>query len=148
MGAVIRRVALSTTGQVVVALLAGILLGVVEPALATAFSDIFIKLIKMVIPPIAFLTIVIGIAEIRDLRRLGSVGGRALIYFEIVSTLARIVGLIVMNVIRPGDGFDRSAVGGQAVDVAKYASAPIGKYMSDFALGIVPDNAVAAFAKG
>jgi aerobic C4-dicarboxylate transport protein len=151
MGAAIRRVALSTTGQVVVALLAGILLGVVEPALATsmqAFSDIFIKLIKMVIPPIAFLTIVIGIAEIRDLRRLGSVGGRALIYFEIVSTLALIVGLIVMNVIRPGDGFDRSAVGGQAVDVAKYASAPIGKYMSDFALGIVPDNAVAAFAKG
>jgi aerobic C4-dicarboxylate transport protein len=151
MGAAIRRVALNTTGQVIIALTAGIFLGVVAPTVATsmqAFSDIFIKLIKMVIPPIAFLTIVIGIAEIRDLRRLGSVGGRALIYFEIVSTLALIVGLIVMNVIRPGDGFDRAAVGGQAVDITKYASAPVGKYMSDFALGIVPDNAVAAFAKG
>src|SRR5580698_9156696 len=128
MGAAIRRVALSTTGQGIIALLAGILLGVAEPALATsmqAFSDIFIKLIKMVIPPIAFLTIVIGIAEVRDLRRLGRVGGQALIYFEVVSTIALIVGLIVMNVLKPGAGFDRAAVGSQAVDVSKYKGAPV-----------------------
>jgi aerobic C4-dicarboxylate transport protein len=147
----LRRAASNTTLQVVLALAFGILLGVSAPSFATSMqllSDLFIKLIKMVIPPIAFLTIVIGIAEMRDLRRLGSVGGRALIYFEVVSTLALIVGLVVMNVVRPGDGFDRAAIGGQAIDVSKYAAVPMGKYMSDFASGIVPDNAVAAFAKG
>lgn len=152
MGSAIRRIATNTTGQVIFGLLVGVALGALEPSFAMSmqiFSDVFIKLIKMVIPPIAFLTIVIGIAEIRDLRKLGSVGGRALIYFEIVSTLALIVGLIVMNVIRPGDGFDRAAVGGQAVDAAKYSAVqPVGKFMSDFALHIVPDNAVAAFAQG
>jgi aerobic C4-dicarboxylate transport protein len=150
MSKTLRRAASNTTLQVVLALALGILLGVAAPSLATSMqllSDLFIKLIKMVIPPIAFLTIVIGIAEMRDLRRLGSVGGRALLYFEVVSTLALIVGLIVMNIVRPGDGFDRAAIG-QTVDVSKYTAAPMGKYMSDFAAGIVPDNAVAAFAKG
>ena len=151
MSKMLRKAASHTTAQVVLALALGILLGFCAPSLGTSMqvlSDLFIKLIKMVIPPIAFLTIVIGIAEMRDLRRLGKVGGRALIYFEIVSTLALIIGLIVMNVVRPGDGFDRGAIGGQAVDIAKYAATPMGTYMSDFAVGIVPDNAVAAFAKG
>jgi aerobic C4-dicarboxylate transport protein len=151
MSKMLRKAASHTTAQVVLALALGILLGFCAPSLGTSMqvlSDLFIKLIKMVIPPIAFLTIVIGIAEMRDLRRLGTVGGRALVYFEIVSTSALVIGLIVMNIVRPGDGFDRGAIGGQAIDITKYAATPMGTYMSDFAVGIVPDNAVAAFAKG
>src|SRR6202012_665211 len=130
-----RKLSNNLTAQVVLALLLGVTVGGLWPDVGTSMqmlSDIFIKLIKMVIPPIAFLTIVIGIAEMRDLRRLGTVGGRALLYFEIVSTLALIIGLIVMNVVRPGDGFDRGAIGGHAVDITKYAATPMGTYMSDF----------------
>jgi aerobic C4-dicarboxylate transport protein len=147
----LRRLFSSLTAQVIVALILGVALGMISPAVAASMqvlSDTFIKLIKMVIPPIAFLTIVIGIAEVQDLRRLGRVGGRALIYFEVVSTLALIVGLIVMNELRPGDGFDRSAIASKTIDVSKYTGAHVGGYMADFLSGIVPDNAVAAFAKG
>jgi aerobic C4-dicarboxylate transport protein len=151
MTTLLQKFAKSLTAQVALALLLGVAVGALWPALGVSMqmlSDIFIKLIKMVIPPIAFLTIVIGIAEVRDLRRLGRVGGQALIYFEVVSTIALIVGLIVMNVLKPGAGFDRAAVGSQAVDVSKYKGAPVGSYLFDFLSGIVPDNAVAAFAKG
>jgi aerobic C4-dicarboxylate transport protein len=85
---------------------------------------------------------------VRDLRRLGRVGGQALIYFEVVSTIALIVGLIVMNVLKPGAGFDRSTISSQAVDISKYKGGAVGSYFFDFLSGIVPDNAVAAFAKG
>jgi len=148
---VARRAAANLTTQVILALLLGALLGVADPAWGAAmqiFSDLFIKLIRMVIPPIAFLTIVIGIAEIRDLKRIGRVGGRSLLYFEAVSTLALIVGLVVMNVLRPGDGFDRARVGAGAADIARYTGVPMGKYMGDFLTGIIPDNAIGAFAKG
>ncbi|MEH2487746.1 C4-dicarboxylate transporter DctA [Bradyrhizobium sp. AZCC 2230] len=151
MTTLLRRLSKNLTVQVLLALLLGATLGVLWPAVGTSMqmlSDIFIKLIKMVIPPIAFLTIVVGIAEVRDLRRLGRVGGQALIYFEVVSTIALVVGMIVMNVLRPGAGFDRAAIGSQAVDVSKYKAAPVGSYFFDFLSGIVPDNAVAAFAKG
>ncbi|MBB3904097.1 aerobic C4-dicarboxylate transport protein [Methylobacterium brachythecii] len=102
----------------------------------------------MVIPPIAFLTIVIGIAEVSDLKKVGKVGGSALLYFEVASTLALVIGMIVVNVVRPGDGFDRARVGAQAVDISKYTSTPAGQYMTEILTHIVPDNAVAAFAKG
>lgn len=147
----IRRTSSNLTLQVVVALCAGAALGVLWPGFAVslqALSDTFIKLIKMVIPPIAFLTIVIGIAEVSDLKKVGRIGGSALLYFEVASTLALIIGLIVVNLVRPGDGFDRSRVGAVAVDVTKYASASADRYMLDLLSNIVPDNAVAAFAKG
>jgi aerobic C4-dicarboxylate transport protein len=147
----IRRTSSNLTLQVVVALCAGAALGVLWPGFAVslqALSDTFIKLIKMVIPPIAFLTIVIGIAEVSDLKKVGRIGGSALLYFEVASTLALIIGLIVVNLVRPGDGFDRSRVGAVAVDVTKYASASADRYMVDLLSNIVPDNAVAAFAKG
>ena len=107
----IRKAASNLTVQVIVGLVCGVAIGIIDPALGAALqvlSDLFIKLIRMVIPPIAFLTIVIGIAEIRDLKRIGRVGGRSLVYFEVVSTLALAVGLVVMNVltarrrVRPG----------------------------------------------
>ncbi|UQR63048.1 C4-dicarboxylate transporter DctA [Bradyrhizobium sp. C-145] len=151
MTTLLRKLSKNLTVQVVLALLLGATLGVLWPAVGVSMqmlSDIFIKLIKMVIPPIAFLTIVIGVAEVRDLRRLGRVGGQALIYFEVVSTIALVVGMIVMNVLKPGAGFDRAAVGSQPVDISKYKAAPVGSYFFDFLSGIVPDNAVAAFAKG
>lgn len=146
-----KRLLGNMTFQVMLGLLIGILIGHFYPAFGQSMqvlSDLFIRLIRMVIPPIAFLTIVIGIAEIRDLKRLGQVGGRALLYFEVVSTLALIVGMIVMNVIKPGIGFDRSHVTGQTASISQYTSIPMEKYMGDFFLNIVPDNAVAAFAKG
>ena len=151
MTTLLRRFSNNLTAQVGLALLLGVATGALWPDIGVSmqmFSDIFIKLIKMVIPPIAFLTIVIGIAEVRDLRRLGRVGGQALLYFEVVSTIALIVGLIVMNVLKPGAGFDRAAVGSQAIDISKYKGAPVGSYLLDFLSGIVPDNAVAAFARG
>lgn len=151
MGTRTKRVLGNMTFQVISCLCLGVLLGHFEPELGQSMqvlSDLFIRLIRMVIPPIAFLTIVIGIAEIRDLKRLGQVGGRALLYFEVVSTMALIVGLIVMNVIKPGVGFDRSHVAGQAASISQYTSTPMSKYMGDFFMNIVPDNAVAAFAKG
>ena len=114
MSTMFRKFSNNLTAHVAFALLLGVTTGALWPDVGVSmqmFSDIFIKLIKMVIPPIAFLTIVIGIAEVRDLRRLGRVGGQALIYFEVVSTIALIVGLIVMNVMKPGEGFDRTTVG-------------------------------------
>ncbi|MCA6100079.1 C4-dicarboxylate transporter DctA [Bradyrhizobium australafricanum] len=151
MSILLRKFSNNLTAQVVLALLLGATVGALWPGIGASMqmlSDIFIKLIKMVIPPIAFLTIVIGIAEVRDLRRLGRVGGQALIYFEVASTIALIVGLIVMNVLKPGAGFDRAAVGSQAIDISKYKAAPVGSYFFNFLSGIVPDNAIAAFAKG
>ena len=147
----IRRRFSGLTAQVITALIAGAALGVVWPDLAVSMqvvSDTFIKLIKMVIPPIAFITIFVGIAEVSDLKKVGRVGGCALLYFETVSTLALIIGMVVVNVIRPGDGFDRGRVGAPTVDLSKYTGTPAGKYMSEILTNIVPDNAVAAFAKG
>ena len=93
-------------------------------------SDLFIRLIRMVIPLITFLTIVIGLAEIRYLKRQGQIGGRAVLYFEVVSTLAQVVGLIVMNVIKPGVGSDRSHVTGQT---AASANTPLFPWASIWA---------------
>ena len=151
MGMKLKSLIKNVTFQVIVCLCLGVLLGHFSPAAGQAmqvFSDLFIRLIRMVIPPIAFFTIVIGLAEIRDLKQLGQIGGRALIYFEVVSTLALVVGLIVMSIIKPGVGFDRSHIAGPMPNLSQYTSVPMGTYMGDFFLNIVPDNAVAAFAKG
>ena len=95
--------------QVLLAITAGILLGVFAPATGTAMKplgDGFIKLIKMIIAPIIFCTVVLGIAGTEDLKKVGRTGGLALIYFETLSTLALILGLTVVNVIRPGVGMN------------------------------------------
>lgn len=139
------------TVQVVLAILLGIATGHLAPAFGQAMQplgDLFIRLIKMVVAPIAFLTIVSGIAAIGDLRRVGRIGGMALLYFELVTTLALGIGVVVMNLLRPGDGFDRAAFGAGAVDVTKYSQMAGEHYMLDFLTHLVPDNIVAAFAKG
>ena len=146
---VISRLLRNLTFQVLVAVSLGILLGVVAPDTAKSLKplgDTFINLVKMVITPIIFLTIVHGIASMADLRKLGRVGGKALLYFELVSTLALAIGLVIVNVTKPGAGLDISkmAMG----DVSKYTAAGAQQSTLEFMLHIVPSNVVAAFASG
>jgi aerobic C4-dicarboxylate transport protein len=103
----VRKLHRNLTVQVLLAITAGVILGLVSPGAGRAMKplgDGFISLIKMVIGPIIFLTIVLGIANMADLRKVGKVGAKALIYFEIVTTLALAIGLFVVNVLKPGAG--------------------------------------------
>ena len=144
-----RRLHHNLTVQVLVAISLGVLLGLVSPAAGRAMKpvgDTFVNLVKMVIAPVIFLTIVLGIANMSDLKKVGRVGGKALLYFEIVTTFALAIGLIVVNVTQPGAGLDVSSLA--KGDVTKFAEQ--GKAMSfvDFVTHIVPQSAVDAFAKG
>ncbi len=144
-----RRLSRNLTVQVLFAITLGVMLGLVSPDTGKAMKplgDTFINLVKMVIAPVIFLTIVLGIANMSDLKKVGRVGGKALLYFEIVTTFALAIGLVVVNVTRPGDGLD---VGSLAKgDVSKFTAQ--GKEMSfvDFFTHIVPSSAVDAFARG
>jgi aerobic C4-dicarboxylate transport protein len=105
-------------------------------------------MIKMVIAPIVFFTIVIGFANMGDMKKIGRIGGKALLYFEIVTTFAMAIGIAVMYLIQPGVGMNTAAV--KAADVAKYTkqAAETSHGFLDFLVGIVPDNVMGAFAKG
>src|SRR4030088_1841812 len=108
-----RRIHHNLTFQVLVAITLGVLLGLLLPETGRAMKpvgDTFINLVKMVIAPVIFLTIVLGIANMSDLKKVGRVGGKALLYFEIVTTFALTIGLIVVNVTKPGKGLDVSAL--------------------------------------
>ena len=136
--------------QVLIAIVLGALVGWIYPDFATnawikALGDGFIKLIKMVIAPIIFCTVVSGIAHMQDAKKVGRVGVKALLYFEVVSTFALILGLIIGNVVQPGNGFSGKADAAAVAGFAKQA----GEMKSvDFVLNIIPDSAVGAFAKG
>src|SRR5450432_1916439 len=137
--------------QVLIAILLGVLVGWLAPAFATndwikALGDGFIKLIKMVIAPIIFCTVVSGIAHIQDARKVGRIGVKALVYFEVVSTFALIIGLIVGNLVRPGAGFGGASANAQAV--ATYVKQAEAQKSVDFFLHIIPDTVVGAFANG
>ena len=137
--------------QVLVAITIGVLLGHYYPDTGAAMKplgDGFIKLIKMIIAPIIFCTIVVGIAGMKDMKKVGKTGGYALLYFEIVSTVALMIGLIVVNVWQPGVGMNVDVSSLDAKSVAMYA-AP-GKMVSttDFMMNIIPVSVVDAFAKG
>ncbi|CCH54986.1 sodium:dicarboxylate symporter [Fibrisoma limi BUZ 3] len=137
------------TFRVLIAITLGILTGYFFPDTATKLKplgDLFINLIKMVIAPIIFLTIVLGISNMGDLKKVGRVGGKALLYFEVVTTFALIIGLVVANLIRPGEGVQTGAV--QGGDVSQYAEKGKGMDWAEFFLHIVPSNAVKAFAEG
>jgi aerobic C4-dicarboxylate transport protein len=144
-----RRLHHNLTFQVLVAISLGVLLGLLSPATGRAMKplgDTFINLVKMVIAPVIFLTIVLGIANMSDLKKVGRVGGKALLYFEIVTTFALAIGLLIVNITKPGEGLDVSSLA--KGDVSKFTEQ--GKAMSfvDFATHIVPSSAVDAFAKG
>ena len=137
--------------QVLIAVAAGILLGHFAPDAAKPLKplgDAFIKLVKMVIAPIIFCTVVHGIASMSDLKKLGRIGGKTLLYFEVVSTLALIIGLIVVNVLKPGVGFN---IDPQTLDPkigASYANQAHALSTVDFLLNIIPTSFFDAFAKG
>jgi aerobic C4-dicarboxylate transport protein len=137
------------TVQVLVAISFGVLLGLAAPAAGRAMrpiGDTFVNLVRMVIAPVIFLTITLGIANMRDLKKVGRVGGKALLYFEIVTTFALAIGLIVVNVTKPGAGLDVSALA--KGDVSKYADAGKAFSFVELLTHVVPASAVDAFAKG
>ena len=133
---------------VLLAISAGGLLGYVNPSAAVKLKplgDGFIALVKMLISPIIFCTVVLGIAGAGDMRKVGRVGGKALLYFELISTLALGIGLIVVNVIRPGAGFNANPATLDATAVADYAKRATTQTTTDFILGIIPVTFTDAF---
>jgi aerobic C4-dicarboxylate transport protein len=136
--------------QVVCAIAAGALFGYLRPELAQdmkPLGDVFIKLIKMMIEPIIFTTVVVGVAKMSDMKEVGRVGLKALIYFETVSAIALLVGLIVAHLYRPGSGLN---VDWASLDRTVVTPLPAGGNLSaaDFATHLVPDTLVGAFARG
>jgi len=139
------------TTQVLFAIGAAIVLGYLSPHKAIAMKplgDAFIKLITMVISLVVLCTVVTGIAGMQDLKKVGRVGGKALLYFEIVSTLALIIGLIIGNVVQPGSAFHVNAASLDAKAVAQYAGQAKAQSVTDFLMQIIPTTVVDAFAKG
>ena len=137
--------------QVLTAITFGIMLGHFYPEMAVTMKplgDGFIKLIKMIIAPIIFCTVVTGIAGMRDMDKVGRVGIKALLYFEVVSTLALIIGLLVVHIIQPGVGMNVDAGSLDAKSLSAYTGAAKSLGTVDFLLNIIPASAVDAFAKG
>jgi aerobic C4-dicarboxylate transport protein len=139
----------SLTAQVLIGLVLGIALGFFFPktgAQMKPLGDLFINLIKMVIAPIVFLTIVIGIANMGDMKKVGRVGAKAILYFEIVTTIALAIGLLVVNLLQPGSGLHLADL--KKGDISQYTKAAAETDWVQFFLHIVPSNAFDAFAKG
>lgn len=140
------------TVQVIIAIILGIIVGYIWPEFGASLkilADLFIKLIKMLIAPIIFLTVVIGIGGMGDMKKVGKIGGKALLYFEIVSTIALSIGIMVALFINAGAGFDTSKAGD--ADISQYTSAAkdageggLGGFIYD----IIPENFVGAIASG
>ena len=133
---------------VLLAILAGGTLGYADPATAVKLKplgDGFIALVKMLISPIIFCTVVLGIAGAGDMKKVGRVGGKALIYFEVVSQVALVIGLVVVNVVRPGAGFNADPATLDAGAVADYAKRAEAQTTTDFILNIIPTTFTDAF---
>jgi aerobic C4-dicarboxylate transport protein len=145
-----KKLLTSLNFQVITGIVLGIITGFLFPSFGPAaktISQTFISLITMLIAPIIFFTIVLGITGMSDMKKVGRVGGKALLYFEIVSTCALIIGLIVANVLRPGDGF-ASKMAGDSSKLAVYQKAAADMHWVDFITHIIPPNIFNAFAKG
>jgi aerobic C4-dicarboxylate transport protein len=138
--------------QVILGIVLGVAVGVVWPHVGVALKplgDGFVKLIKMLITPIIFCTVAGGIARMSDLKRVGTVGVRSMIYFETISTLALLVGVVVAEVVKPGAGFNVDPRGFDPRGVADYVSkAHQMGGVSDYLLHLIPDTFVSAFAEG
>jgi aerobic C4-dicarboxylate transport protein len=137
--------------QVLFAIAVAITLGYLRPATAIAMKplgDAFIRLITMIITLVVFCTVVTGIAGMEDMKKVGRVGGKALIYFEAVSTLALFIGLVVGNILHPGTGFNINVATLDAKAVADYAGQANAQSVSDYLLHIIPSTVVDAFSKG
>jgi aerobic C4-dicarboxylate transport protein len=137
--------------QVVVAIVIGVVLGYVAPATGEAMKplgDAFIKLIKMMIAPIIFCTVVTGIAGMEDMKKVGKTGGLALLYFEVVSTVALVVGLVIVNLLQPGAGMNVDPHSLDTKGIAAYTAPGKLERPVDFLLNVIPNTVVDAFAKG
>ncbi len=137
--------------QVLIAMVIAVVLGYVSPVRAIAMKplgDAFIRMITMIITVLIFCTVVTGIAGMQDLKKVGRVGGKALLYFEIVSTIALVVGLVVGNVVHPGSGFNVNAASLDAKAVADYTGQAKAQSVTEFLMHIIPTTVTDAFAKG
>jgi aerobic C4-dicarboxylate transport protein len=137
--------------RVIAGIVAGIALGSFYPStgeMMKPLGDGFIKLIRMMIAPVIFLTVVTGIARIGDMRKLGRVGLKALVYFEVVTTIALFVGFVVVKVVQPGAGINATAATLDAKAVQQYTASGKQLHAVDFILHIIPDTLVGAFANG
>jgi aerobic C4-dicarboxylate transport protein len=137
--------------QVITAIVIGVLLGHFYPASGAAMKplgDGFIKLIKMIIAPIIFCTVVVGIAGMEDMKKVGKTGGLALLYFEVVSTVALLVGLVIINFVQPGKGMNVDAASLDTTGIAAYTGPGKMQGTVDFLLSVIPNTVVDAFAKG
>ncbi len=137
--------------QVLFAIACGILLGIFYPSDAVGMKplgDGFIKLIKMIIAPVIFCTVVSGIAGMQDIKKIGRVGGKALLYFEVISTFALVIGLFVANIIRPGAGFNADPATLDTKSIAEFTEKAKHQSTIDFVMNIIPNTVVDAFAKG
>src|SRR5918997_4041177 len=138
--------------QLAVAIVAGILVGWTAPDFGAALkplADGFITLIKMLIAPIIFCTVVIGIAHVGDLKSVGRIGIKALIYFEVVTTFALLFGLVIGNLVKPGAGFniDPQTLATGAEAVAKKTGEGELPHTVEFLLNIIPTSVISAFAE-
>jgi len=141
----------SLYAQVITAIIIGVILGHFWPHVGESMKplgDGFIKLIKMIIAPIIFCTVVVGIAGMEDMKKVGKTGGLALLYFEIVSSIALIVGLVIINIVQPGAGMNVDANALDTKQVAAYTGPGKMQGTVDFLLAIIPNTVIDAFAKG
>ncbi len=141
----------SLSAQVLFAIAVAIVLGYISPANAIAMKplgDAFIRLITMIIALVIFCTVVSGIAGMQDMKKVGRVGGKALLYFEVVSTIALAIGLVVGNVVQPGAGFNINPATLDPKAVAAYAGQAKAQSVTDFLMHIIPNTVIDAFAKG
>ena len=137
--------------QVITAIILGVILGHFWPQTGAAMKplgDGFIKLIKMIIAPIIFCTVVVGIAGMEDMKRVGKTGGYALLYFEIMSTVALIIGLIIVNVVQPGAGMNVDPASLDTKGLANYTKPGQMQTTTEFLLHVIPSTFVGAFAEG
>jgi aerobic C4-dicarboxylate transport protein len=137
--------------QVLVAMALAVVLGYVDPARAIAMKplgDAFIRAITMIITLIIFCTVVTGITGMENLKKVGRVGGMALLYFEVVSTIALVIGLVVGTLVHPGSGFNVNVASLDARSVADYAGQAKAQSVTEFLMHIIPTTVVDAFAKG
>jgi aerobic C4-dicarboxylate transport protein len=137
--------------QVITAIVAGVLLGHFMPETGAAMKplgDGFIKLIKMIIAPIIFCTVVVGIAGMEDMKKVGKTGGLALLYFEVVSSIALLVGLLIVNFVQPGVGMNVDPSTLDTKSIANYTGPGKMQSTTEFLLNIIPNSVVDAFSKG
>ncbi len=137
--------------QVLIAILIGVALGHFYPAIGEQMNPLaigFVKLVKMVIAPIIFVTVVVGIGKLNDTTEVGRIGLKSIVYFEIMTTIAMLIGLIVGHVVQPGVGLNADPATLDAKAVAQYTSNAAHQSVTDFLLNIIPDSVIGAFAKG